>query len=84
MLDYTHLMQMPTRDLIDRARMVKDLPDTAAQIMRALADTLEDHMGVLDHAHDLETELAAMVCDRNEWRDEAQSLERQLARVPTP
>lgn len=93
-MDYTLLMQLPVRELLDRARMASGLTTAAHNLMRALADTLDDRDAA---ATDLEEQLDAAATDLEEqidaltlelrdaerradaWRDEAQALDRQLA-----
>ena len=79
-LDYTHLMQMPTRELIERARMCTGLTTSAAQTMRALADTLEDMQGIFELYEKTRDELAHAETRIQYLDSEISDLRRQLER----
>ena len=74
-------MQMPTRELIDRARMTSGLTTSAAQTMRALTDTLEDMLGICELYEKTRDELTDAERRADNWREEAQALQRQLDRI---
>jgi hypothetical protein len=79
-LDYTHLMQLPTRELIERARMCSGLTTSAAQTMRALADTLEDMQGIFNLYEKTRDELAHAETRIEYLEGEARELMRRLDR----
>ncbi len=79
-LDYTHLMQMPTRALIEHARMCTGLTTSAAQTMRALADTLEDMQGICELYEKTRDELAHAETRIEYLEGEARELMRRLDR----
>lgn len=81
-LDYNLLMSLPVRDLLDRAKLATSGAD---QLLRALADRLEDDA---DYITNLEMELEQAKRDLEDaerradsWRDEAQAIQRQLDMV---
>ena len=80
MLDYTHLMQMPTRALIEHARMCTGLTTSAAQTMRALADTLEDMQGICELYEKTRDELAHAETLIEHLDGEVRELSRRLDR----
>jgi len=79
-LDYTHLMQMPTRELIERARMCTGLTTSAAQTMRALADTLEDMQGIFNLYEKTRDALTAAEARNQDLENEVRELMRRLDR----
>jgi hypothetical protein len=79
-LDYTHLMQLPTRELIERARMCSGLTTSAAQTMRALADTLEDMQGIFNLYEKTRDALTAAEARNQDLENEVRELMRRLDR----
>ena len=79
-LDYTHLMQLPTRELIERARMCTGLTTSAAQTMRALADTLEDMQGIFNLYEKTRDALTAAEARNQDLENEVRELMRRLDR----
>lgn len=78
-LDYNLLMSLPVRDLLDRAKLATS---GAEQLLRALADRLEDDT---DHIANLETELEQAKRDLEDaerradnWQSEAMALMAQV------
>ncbi len=78
-LDYNLLMSLPVRDLLDRAKLATS---GAEQLLRALADRLEDDT---DHIANLETELEQAKRDLEDaerradnWQSEAMALMAQM------
>jgi phage-related tail protein len=79
-LDYTYLMQLPTRELIERARMCTGLTTSAAQTMRALADTLEDMQGIFNLYEKTRDALTAAEARNQDLENEVRELMRRLDR----
>lgn len=78
-LDYNLLMSLPVRDLLDRAKLATS---GAEQLVRALADRLEDDT---DHIANLEMELEQAKRDLEDaerradnWQSEAMALMAQV------
>lgn len=78
-LDYNLLMSLPVRDLLDRAKLATS---GAEQLLRALADRLEDDT---DHIANLEMELEQAKRDLEDaerradnWQSEAMALMAQV------
>lgn len=78
-LDYNLLMSLPVRDLLDRAKLATSGAD---QLLRALADRLEDDA---DHIANLEMELEQAKRDLEDaerradnWQSEAMALMAQV------
>ncbi len=77
--DYNLLMSLPVRDLLDRAKLATS---GAEQLLRALADRLEDDT---DHIANLEMELEQAKRDLEDaerradnWQSEAMALMAQM------
>ena len=77
--DYNLLMSLPVRDLLDRAKLATS---GAEQLLRALADRLEDDT---DHIANLEMELEQAKRDLEDaerradnWQSEAMALMAQV------
>ena len=75
--DYTYLSMLNTPDLLDHARQA----GLDQHLIRALADRLEELADVCDLVDKLEAELADAEQRADNWRDEAQAVQRQLDMV---
>ena len=75
--DYTYLSMLNTSDLLDHARQA----GLDQHLIRALADRLEELADVCDLVNQLEAELADAEQRADNWREEAQAVQRQLDMV---
>ena len=75
--DYTYLNQLPLTDLLAIARQA----DLGNHLVRALLERLEEYSDAYETVNSLEAELADAERRADNWREEAQAIQRQLDQV---
>ena len=75
--DYTYLNQLTIEDLLDHARQAG--PDN--HLVRALADRLEETLEAVSDYDAINAELMDANQRAENWREEAQAIQRQLDMV---